>query len=139
MDRIPSLKIRNPVALCRGVGERIRLWRLQRGWTQEELAERAGVGLSTVKALEKRGWAAFPRLVRVAVALDLDGEIRTLFGPPVRAASMEEVKRRDRQRAPRRKRAVPPDAAEGKSVADVPTSGRPDGRDGGKEEDGAAG
>lgn len=100
--------MRNPVALCRGVGERLRAWRLQRGWTQEVLAGRAGVGLSTVKTLEKRGRSTFPHLVRVAVALDLDGDIRSLFGPPVRAGSLEEVKRRERQRAPRRKKGGQP-------------------------------
>lgn len=108
MDGIPTFAHRSPVALCRGVGERLRKWRLQRGWTQEEVAERAGVGLSTVKALEKGGRGTFPRLVRVAVALDLEGDIRALFAPPTRASSLEEVKRRDRQRAPRRQRAAAP-------------------------------
>ena len=104
MDGIPDLAMRNPARLCRDLGGRLRAWRLQRGWTQEEMAQRAGVGLSTVKAIESRGRASFGRVVQVAVALGLDGEIRALFGPPERAESFEEIRRRERQRAPRKRK-----------------------------------
>ena len=104
MDDFSSLKSRNPVALCRGIGERLRAWRMQRGWTQEELAERAGVGLSTLKSMEKSGSANLTRLARIAVTLGLDEDLRNLFLPPLQADSLAEVKRRIRQRAPKRSR-----------------------------------
>ena len=77
---------------------------MQRGWTQEELAERAGVGLSTLKSMEKSGSANLTRLARIAVTLGLDEDLRNLFLPPLQADSLAEVKRRIRQRAPKRSR-----------------------------------
>ena len=102
MDKIPTLSIRNPVDLIRAIGERLRVARLARGWTQEELAERSGIALSTLKLLEAKGQGSLQRLARVAVALNLDGELRELFARPAAYESLDAVKRRDRARAPRR-------------------------------------
>jgi hypothetical protein len=43
-------------------------------------------------------------LVRLAVVLGVDGEIRDLFSRPTARESIESVKLSERQRAPRRKR-----------------------------------
>lgn len=103
MDKIPTLSFRNPVTLTRGIGARLRDLRLARGWTQEELSERSGVALSTLKLLEARGQGSLQRLARIAVALDADGALRELFAPPARMESLEAVRRTERRRAPRRR------------------------------------
>jgi transcriptional regulator with XRE-family HTH domain len=102
VDKISALKFRNPVHLIRAIGERLRDARLARGWTREELAERSGVALSTLKLMEAKGEGSLQRLARVAVALNLDGDLRELFARPNAAESIEAVKRMDRKRAPRR-------------------------------------
>jgi transcriptional regulator with XRE-family HTH domain len=102
MDKISSFTQRNPAAIMWQVGQRLRGFRLAKGWTQQELAERSGVALSTLKLLESKGHGSFQRLVRVAVALGIDGELRDLFSRPSVMESIEAVKRGERQRAPRR-------------------------------------
>ena len=52
MDKIKDLSQRNPVVLAREIGQRLKRLRLARGWTQEELAERSCVAISTLKLLE---------------------------------------------------------------------------------------
>jgi transcriptional regulator with XRE-family HTH domain len=104
MDKIQAFTQRNPVALARQIGQRLRGFRLVKGWTQEELAERSGVALSTLKLFESKGQGSFQRLIRIAVALDLDGELRDLFAPPATMDSIAAVKLGERQRAPSRKR-----------------------------------
>ncbi len=103
MDKISAFKQRNPVTLTREIGQRMRGFRLAKGWTQEELAARSGIALSTLKLFETKGQGSFQRLVRMAVALGVDGELRELFARPLAMESIEAVKRRERQRAPRRK------------------------------------
>ncbi len=85
--------------------------RLAKGWTQQELAERSGVALSTLKLLEAKGQGSLHRLVRVAVILDLDGGLRDLFAGPTAMESIDAVKRSERQRAPRRQRKGPTDGS----------------------------
>lgn len=104
MDKIKALNQRNPITLARDVGEHLKRLRLAKGWTQQELAERAGVAVSTLKLLEAKGQGSFQRLIRVAVALGVDGELRGLFGKPAAMASIDAVKLAERQRAPRRRK-----------------------------------
>ena len=107
MDNISTFKIRNPVHLIREIGKRIRLHRLARGWTQAELAERSGVSLSTLKLLEREGKGSLQRLAKIAVTLNLDGELRGLFAEPMHFESMEAMERASRQRAPSTKKSNP--------------------------------
>ena len=104
MDKIKSLKLRNPEALVHKIGSRIRRQRLAKGMTQHELAERAGISLSTLKLMEQKGKGSIQRLAKVAVVLDLDGELRSLFSAPSAFDSLEAVQRSTRQRAPQRKK-----------------------------------
>jgi transcriptional regulator with XRE-family HTH domain len=104
VDKISAYRQRNPVTLTREIGQRLRGFRLAKGWTQEELAERSGVALSTLKLFEAKGQGSLQRLVRVAVALGVDGELRGLFAQPLVMESIAAVKRSERQRAPRRQR-----------------------------------
>lgn len=102
---LQSLQQRNPVALIRGIGQRLREVRLAAGLTQEEVAERSSVALSTLKLMEAKGQGSLQRLARVAVALGVDGELRELFARPASYESIEAVERLERQRAPRRRKA----------------------------------
>ena len=101
MDKIRTFKQRNPIHLVREIGIRIRKHRLARGWTQAELAERSGVSLSTLKLMEREGKGSLQRLAKIAVVLNLDGELRGLFAEPTRYDSMDSVERAARKRAPR--------------------------------------
>lgn len=96
MDKITTFPLRNPTHLIRDLGARIRHHRRARGWTQAELAERAGISLSTLKLLEREGKGSLQRLAKVAVILDLDGELRQLFERPPVYESHAAVKRATR-------------------------------------------
>ncbi|MEK7950386.1 helix-turn-helix domain-containing protein [Luteolibacter soli] len=104
VDKISALKFRNPVHLVKTIGERLRQARLARGWTQDELAGRAGIALSTLKLMEAKGNGSLQRFARVAVALGLDGDLRELFARPAAAESIEALERMERKRAPRQKK-----------------------------------
>ena len=111
MDKIKALNQRNPVFLAQEVGMRLRRVRLSKGLSQEELSEKSGVAVSTLKLLESKGNGSFQRLIRVAIVLGLDGELRGLFGNHAGMDSIEAVKMSDRRRAPRRKRKGAADGA----------------------------
>lgn len=98
MDKIPPFQIRNPNHLIREIGGRIRTHRLARGWTQAELAERSGISLSTLKLLEREGKGSLQRLAKVAVILNLDGELQSLFAEPTHYDSIESAQRANRPR-----------------------------------------
>lgn len=91
MDKIPPFQLRNPTYLIKQIGQRIRSHRKARGWTQAELAERSGISLSTLKLLEREGKGSLQRLAKVAVILNLDGELRELFAATPTYASLDEV------------------------------------------------
>ena len=86
---------------------RARALRLARGWTQEELADRAGVAVDTLRRFERTGRVALERLLMIAKVLDAMEPFGTLFAPPP-ARTLAELERTSRPgpvraRKPRRR------------------------------------
>jgi transcriptional regulator with XRE-family HTH domain len=100
----PSFVRRNPQRLAGELGVRLRRLRLSRGWTQEELAERAGMGLSSLKSLEGQGKGTLLRFLQVASVLEVIDECTALFSENRVAESLEAAYGAERKRAPRRKK-----------------------------------
>ena len=88
--------------ITHALATRVRQLRLERGWTQRELAERAGLSPATYQLFEQTGQIALERLVNISIALSRTGEIENLFLPaPIR--SVDELSPKpQRQRGRRR-------------------------------------
>lgn len=52
--------------------EKVRLTRLQRGWTQEQFAELCGLSVRTVQRIEKSGTASLDSANALAAVLETD-------------------------------------------------------------------
>ncbi len=72
---------------------RIRALRKSRRWSQEELAERAGLGVATVARLERSGRGQIATLLRVASALGRLRDFEALLAAP-EPTSLEELRSR---------------------------------------------
>lgn len=75
--------------------------RLERGWTQQEMAERSGLTLATYRRFERTGRIALERLLRIAAILDARGGFDHLFALPP-GSSLADLAERSRQ--PKRQR-----------------------------------
>lgn len=87
------------------LGERAKQLRLSLDLSQQELADRAGIGVATVHRFEKIGNASLENVLRIATALRAEAPLATLFERPA-YASLDEVLERGhevRRRAPRRR------------------------------------
>ena len=68
--------------VLRALGQRARDLRLARNLRQDEVAERAGVGLATVQRFERLGTASLESALRIATALRAEAAFDALFQPP---------------------------------------------------------
>jgi transcriptional regulator with XRE-family HTH domain len=83
------------------LARRLQTRRLELGLSRATLGELAAVSPETLRAFERTGQVSLRRLVRLADALGLRGEIAALFAaPPVRSLAELSV-RRVRQRGRR--------------------------------------
>ncbi len=82
-----------PADVERSLARRLRAARKARGWTQEELASRSGLGVATVARLERNGQGQLRSLVLLCAALGrLDAFDGVLAEEP--PTTLDELRRR---------------------------------------------
>lgn len=89
------------------LGQRLHALRLAQSLSQAELAERAGISVSTVKLIEAHGRCTLENFIRTVMALGLTDQLQTLFALQIRSIDqMERAEQALRKRAPRRRAAA---------------------------------
>lgn len=91
-----------PGDVARTVAARARARRVALGLTQQDVADRSGVNIWTLRRFEASGRVAFDALIRVAVVLDAVEEFGSLFPEPEFRSLDEVIDRPKRQRGKRR-------------------------------------
>ena len=100
MNSIPEPGLATSDRLIGLLGDRIEALRLSRNLTQAQLAQEAGISVSTLKRLERGDSTALDAFVRVLVALHLQDHVATLLPDPgVRPIERARRQGRLRQRA----------------------------------------
>jgi len=85
-----AFEMDGPSDIAREIAGRVRLRRLESDRTQQGLARRAGVSLSTYRRFEATGEISLRNLILVAVALGAEDDFGALFQRR-RYASIDEV------------------------------------------------
>ena len=80
-----------PGDINKKIAERIRAIRKRRKISQKELGEKSGVSLGSVKRFEQSGEISLLSLTKIAIALEMDDEMKNLF-TDVPFQSIEEIK-----------------------------------------------
>ena len=70
---------KTPKEIDRDIAGRIRSIRRRRKISQKRLSEKSGVSLGSVKRFESSGEISLISLTKIAVALELEGELERLF------------------------------------------------------------
>jgi transcriptional regulator with XRE-family HTH domain len=99
------IELQTPREMALLLAGRVKGLRLDRGWTQQELAARAGIALPTYRRFERTGSISLARLLMLSVILEARAGFDQLFvRPPARSlAELEELtNRHTRKRGKRR-------------------------------------
>ena len=90
----------SPVDVMLSVAQRAKALRLEQNITQQELADKVGIAIGTVKRFEKSGEIQFNHLLRLALVLGRLDEFCNVFAPVNVPDSLYELKNdKPRQRA----------------------------------------
>ncbi len=93
-----SQQLKTPQHVFKTIALRVRSLRLDRGWSQQEIATRAAVRLPTYQIFERTGKISLERLYRIAVTLQRSKEIEALFMPLLVKSLDELLPKQQRQR-----------------------------------------
>lgn len=100
-----DFKLSTPDEIGLELGYRLRQQRMSKHWTQQELADRTGLDVGTIKNLENKGQCALLTLIRIAMALDCISDLANLFQLKISSiAEMEKVENLRKSRIPKRVR-----------------------------------
>jgi transcriptional regulator with XRE-family HTH domain len=91
-----------PGDVARDVAARARARRVALGLTQQDVADRSGVNIWTLRRFEASGKLAFDALIRLAIVLDAIEGFGALFPEPAFHSLEEVIERPKRQRGKRR-------------------------------------
>ncbi|MGL4412221.1 MAG: helix-turn-helix domain-containing protein [Bacteroidales bacterium] len=78
-DNILSLISKTPDSIMLSIADKIRQRRLERDWTQQLLASKADMPISTYRRFEKTGEISIRSLVMISFALGLENDLLELF------------------------------------------------------------
>lgn len=70
---------RTPKEIDKLIAERVRNVRKRRKISQKKLSERSGVSLGSVKRFESTGDISLVSLTKIAIALEMEGDMEALF------------------------------------------------------------
>ena len=96
-----AFMLRTPREAAADIAQRIRAERLGRGWTQPQLAQRAGLSVATYRLFERSGKISLHRLLAIVSALGRLGEWDALLRPAPTSIDALDPRRRVRQRGRR--------------------------------------
>jgi transcriptional regulator with XRE-family HTH domain len=97
------LSIKSPLEIASDLAGRLRERRLQRAWTQDEIARRAGLKTATYVLFERTGRISLIRLLKVLEVLDLLEEFdRIGRGQDLAGMSLDQLTKPERQRGRRK-------------------------------------
>ena len=68
-----------PTEINIGIAKRVRALRKRRKISQAKLSELSGVSLGSLKRFESTGEISLLSLTKIAIALDVEGELKSLF------------------------------------------------------------
>lgn len=88
--------------MARAVAERAHARRLALGFTQEDVAERSGINIWTLRRFEASSKLALDALIRIAFVLDAVDAFGSLFPEPEFRSLDEVIDRPKRQRGNRK-------------------------------------
>ena len=84
------LNQKTPNEIARSLADRIKQQRKKLKISQENLAQKSGVSLGSIKRFETKYEISLQSLIKIAIALDLDGDFEKLFSNKT-YASIDEV------------------------------------------------
>lgn len=94
-----NLELKSPAAIAETLGQRLKQARLNRDLTQQEVAERAGLGRKAVLNAEK-GKTQLEVLIAILQALDLTAQLDNFLPPqPPSPIQLAKLQGKQRQRA----------------------------------------
>lgn len=99
------LALRTEIETARDLAARVRAARLGMGWSQNELASRAGLRPATYRLFEQTGQIALIRLLRVLAVLDRMADVDLVCAPSDAPRTLAELQQPTRQRARRKRHA----------------------------------
>jgi transcriptional regulator with XRE-family HTH domain len=95
------IELQTPLDIRRALARRVKVLRLERGWTQQEVAGRAGLALATYRIFERSGRISLDRLLKLALIFEALSGFDQLFAlKPIR--SLAELEQREERSSRKR-------------------------------------